>query len=108
MTIIPIDADTYNVLLTIQKSYPNLTYQNKGYDYPDKSKWTDEDNEAFKIVTDILSKAIKDFVEFNHFIFRKRDNKNVIALRFQYQYDSSFTGVGYIALTDLLNEEQTT
>lgn len=47
MTINLIDIDTYNLLKSIQESYPNLTYQNTGYDYPDKSNWSDEDVAAF-------------------------------------------------------------
>lgn len=102
MTINLIDVNTYNSLKSIQESYPNLTYQNLGYDYPDKSKWSDEDKEAFNTVTDILKKIVKGFVEFNNFRINKNDG-NAIMLRFQYQWDSSFTGVGYVKLDELLN-----
>ena len=100
MTINLIDIDTYNLLKSLQESYPNLTYQNTRFDYPDKSKWTDEDKKQFKTVTDILRNTIEGFVEFNHFVIHKK--KSYIGIRFQYPYDSSFTGVGYIKLDELL------
>jgi hypothetical protein len=105
MTINLIDIDTYNLLKSIQESYPNLTYQNIDYDKPDKSKWSGEDKEQFKIVTDILKKTIEGFVEFNHFKISKEkvSKEKVIRLRFQYYWDKSFKGVGYIKLDELLN-----
>lgn len=102
MEITLIDEPTYNLLKSIQENYPNLTYQNTGYDYPNKSKWSDEDKRQFNIVTDILKKTIKDFVEFNHFKINKNDNDAVV-LRFQYKWSNSFIGVGYVKLDELLN-----
>jgi hypothetical protein len=95
-----IDIDTYNLLKSIQESYPNLTYQNTGYDYPDKSKWDNEDKKQFDIVTDILKKIITGFVEFNNFTVSKEKG---VRLRFQYYWDKSFIGVGYLKLDELLN-----
>lgn len=101
MEITLIDEPTYNLLKSIQENYPNLTYQNTSYDYPDKSNWSDEDKKQFKIVTGILKKAIKDFVEFNHFKIYK--DTGAIVLRLQYHYSVNFVGVGYIKLDELLN-----
>jgi hypothetical protein len=100
MTITLIDFDTYQLLAEIQKSYPNLTYQNVGYDYPNKSNWSDEDKAAFNTVNNILEKSIEGFVIFNHF---RIDKNNIIRLRFQYHYDASFIGVGYLKLDELFN-----
>ena len=70
MRITLIEQHEYDMLMKVQAEHPNLTYQNKGYDYPDKSKWTPEDLEAFKKCEDFLKQCIKGFREFNHFILR--------------------------------------
>lgn len=93
----------YNLLLNIQKRFPTLTFQNVGYQYIDKNKFTAEDKEAFIEVTEILKKSIVGFREFNNFCHTK---ENKIRLRFQYNYGeedntTSFTGVGYILLDEL-------
>lgn len=104
MTIELISESQYKLLLNIQKTYPNLTYQNKGYDYPNKSKWSNEDLSQFNIVKTILNKHIKGFSEFNHF---KLNNKNEVIIRLQYNwtldepYKYPFTGVGYLPLEEL-------
>ncbi len=105
MTIELIDNEQYNRMVEIQKNHTLLTYQNTGYDYPDKSKWSDDDKKAFEEVQNILKKHIKGFSEFNHF---KLDKNNEIRLRFQYDWSAdaeihtiSFTGVGYLYLREL-------
>ena len=54
MTIKLIDLYTYNKLVDIQREYPALTYQNRGYDYLDKSKLSEKELELFNEVSDIL------------------------------------------------------
>ena len=105
MTINLIDTPTYDRLVEIQNSYPNLTYQNKGYDYPNKSKWSDEDLKAFEEVKNVLSASIHGFSELNHF---RVSTKGELEIRFQYDWSHDtdsipFTGVGYIRLSELLN-----
>lgn len=106
MTINLITKDQYNELLRIQKEFPNLSFQNVGYTYPNKNEWSEEDLNAHKIVSEVLSKSIVGFREFNHF---KLDSKNTLQIRFQYNYNAeeedkiSFTGVGYLVLDELLN-----
>ena len=105
MKIELITEEQYNKIFNIQKEYPLLTYQQKGYDTPDKTKWSEKDNIAFKEVEDILKEHIIGFNSFTNFNLTK---ENEIRLRFQYNYGAednsmSFTGVGYILLIELLN-----
>lgn len=104
MKINLISEDQYNRLKEIQKTYPKLTFNNKGYEYVRKSTFSKEDLKAFKEVSDILKARIIGFIEFNNF----QCVKDVIRLRFQYNYGAAdnslgFIGVGYIELDELLN-----
>ena len=99
MEINLISEKEFNILSGIQKKYPILTFNNKGYEYIDKSKFTDKDKKAFRIVVNILRKSIIGFSKFNNF----RVIKNEIQIRVQYHWDISFTGVGYVMLNELLN-----
>ena len=105
MTIKLVNLDTYNKLVTIQKEYPALTYQNKGYDYLDKSKLSEKEIELFNEVSDILREHIEGFSKFNNFTTTKI---GVVKVRFQYDWSAGepnglhFTGVGYLELETLL------
>ena len=105
MTIELIGLDTYNKLVGIQKEYPSLTYQNKGYDYLDKSKLSEKELELFYEVSMILKKHIKGFSVFNNFTVT---NTGIVKIRFQYDWNADeptgvpFTGVGYLELETLL------
>lgn len=103
MKITLISNEEYNVLVKLQLKYPVLTYQNKGYDYPDKTKWNTEETEVFKDIEEFLKEHITGFSSFNHFTISKEEE---IQLRFQYNYGASdntmpFTGVGYLKLREL-------
>ena len=108
MTIDLISEVTHARLLEIQKEHPKLTFQNKGYEYIDKSKFSKEDEKAFDEVSLILKDSVKGFSEFNNFII---SNQGDILVRFQYNYsadsdspnDPYFMGVGYINVGELLN-----
>lgn len=105
MTINLITEEEYNLLLEIQKEHPILTFQNQGYQYIDKSKFTEEDTNAFNKVTEILKNAIVGFSEFNNFRTTKIGE---LEIRFQYNWSAdspgvSFTGVGYLLVDELLN-----
>jgi len=106
MTIDLITKEQYDQLVLIQKGFSALTFQNEGYQYPDKSKWTEEDIEAFNTAENIISPNIVGFSKFNHFKTRKTGE---VVIRFQYNYGAdedsgtshSFTGVGYLGLEEL-------
>lgn len=104
MKIELINQTQYDRILEIQKQHPKLTFNNKGYEYIKKSELSEDDILAFQEVTNILKDHVIGFSEFNNFL----DTKDVIRLRFQYNYGAennttSFTGVGYIELDELLN-----
>jgi hypothetical protein len=105
MRIKLISQEEYLFLLDVQKRFPNLTYQNTGYNYPNKSKWSEEELDYFNQVSDILKESITGFAEFNHF---KINKKGELKIRFQYDWSAAdgglpFTGVGYLFLDELLN-----
>lgn len=105
MKIELISKEQFDRIVEIQEKHPLLTYQQKGYDYPDKSKWSEEDLSAYNEVTEILRKHIVGFDSFTNFNFNE---KTGIRIRLQYNYGAedntmSFTGVGYLYLRELLN-----
>lgn len=109
MKITLIEQHEYDMLMETQAKFPNLTYQNEGYDNPDKTKWSKEDLEAHKTCEDFLRKCINGFFTFNH--FKLRENGRV-CIRFQYDWVDpddragnllSFIGVGYLEVQELLN-----
>jgi hypothetical protein len=98
-----LSTEDYNRLVEIQKEYPKLTYNNKGYEYLDKSEFTEEESKAFNEVTELLKKVIGGFHSFNNFK-TYQSMPGQIVLRFQYDYaygnpgSTHFTGVGYLNL----------
>jgi hypothetical protein len=103
MRIELITQEEHKFLLDTQKNFPNLTYQNTGYDYPDKSLWTEEDKQAFDKVVEILRRSVLGFSSFNHFKISKSGR---IKIRLQYDWSAHdgglpFTGVGYILVDEL-------
>ena len=106
MTINLITQDEYDELLKIQKEFPNLTFQNVGYTYPNKNECSEEDLNAHKTVSKILTKSIVGFKEFNHF---RSNSLNKLSIRFQFDWNAEeeikipFIGVGYLTLDELLN-----
>jgi hypothetical protein len=105
MRIKLITPEEHAELIRIQAEHPNLTYQAKGYDTPDRSKWSEEYFVAHKNVSDILSKSVVGFHSFTNFTVRKCGG---MGIRFQYNYGAEyntmpFTGVGYLLIDELLN-----
>ena len=113
MTIERINQEQMDKILKIQKEHPLLTYQAKGYDTPDRTKWSEDDANKFKEVEDILKKHIVGFESLQNFVISR---KGEIGLRLQYDYQADLTGeersktklgyfkgVGYITLRELMN-----
>jgi hypothetical protein len=92
------EAD-YNLILKICTEHPVLTFQNIGYEYIDKSKFSESDQEAFDKVTEILKKHIVGFVEFNNFLY-SIDNK--LRLRVTY-YLTNYLKASFLNLTTKIN-----
>lgn len=107
MRINLISQGQYDLLKAIQQRSPILTFQNVGFQYIDKSKFTESDKKDFETVKDILRKAIVGFTDFNNFCHTKNGE---LRLRFHYDWTAddrsqgiSFTGVGYILCDELLH-----
>lgn len=101
MNIQLITPEQHATLLNIYNNTPALFLQNKGYQYIKKDNLSIEDKAKLKEIEDILSQSIERFRSFSNFRLSKKESE--IEIRLQYGYDSSFTGVGYILLDELLN-----
>ena len=112
MTITLITQEEYDKLLSIQKEFPALTFQNNGYEYLNMSKLTEIELEKFKEAEAILKKCILGFSKFNHFRIDKlkETKQEVLVVRFQYNWTADddysknplpFTGVGYLEVEEL-------
>lgn len=104
MKINLITTEEHAQLLGIYNDNPILTLQNKGYETPNKSKFTENDKTKHDEVTAILRKAVHGFRSFTN--FRLNNNQQIeIRLQYNYNYDGKgipFNGVGYILLDELL------
>lgn len=98
MTITLITQEEYDKLLSIQKEFPALTFQNNGYEYLNMSKLTEIELEKFKEAESILKKSILGFSKFNHFKICKEKNSDLTAIvvRFQYNWNVDYDGTGYV------------
>lgn len=100
MTIKLITKEQHERLLTIQRDVPNITFQNNGYEYIPSNKMGLKEMEAIEEVSDVLKGCIEGFRKFHN--FKLRENGKLV-VRIKYQWDSSFTGVGYVGVDELLN-----
>jgi hypothetical protein len=104
MKINLVTQEQYNTLLSIYENNSILSLQNKGYEGINKESLTQEQKDKIKEVEVILKESICGFSSFQNF---RLDKDNKIQLRLQYNYGygggTSFTGVGYILLDELLN-----
>lgn len=91
----------YNRLVELQKEYPKLTYQNRGYDTIPHDIW-DAHKEQVDEITEILSDSLLGFQKFQN--FKLRDNGDIV-IRLKYFWDTRFVGVGYFNI-GFWNEEE--
>lgn len=87
------ENDIINRLLEIQKNFPELTFQNNGYEYiPDiLSRHPEEVAE----ISSLLKQLDPDFTRFDNF---RVMHDGGIAARYHGYYDPSFIGVNYLRL----------
>ena len=107
MTIKLITKYQHSLITEIYNKYPVLILQNKGYETITK-ELTEDEKKAKNLIAEILSEHIKGYSSFTNLRTSRKESK--IELRFQYNYSeddpqarTSFTGVGYILLDELLN-----
>ena len=93
----------YDRLIELKNQFPELTFDNDGYEY--LSKETQESHkEQIEEIKQILKETIEGFSSFNN--FKPRENGS-FAVRCQYNYDRSFIGVGYFGI-ELFKDFETT
>ena len=88
--------NNYERLILIQKEYPELTFQNDGFEYLD-TEIINKHKEQIEEISKILKDTIPGFVKFNNF---KLNKKNEIEIRCQYHWDKMFVGVGYFNIEE--------
>ena len=86
--------DYYEELVKLYQEYPELTFQNKGYQYlPQEVK--ERNQEGIDKINAILEKTVEGFVRFDN--FKNRPDKN-FWVRCQTKWSPSFTGVDYFKI----------
>ena len=93
----------YERLVEIKNQYPELTFDNNGYEYIFAKK--EKHKEQVDEIEGILRKTIKGFSRFDNFKPRKDGTFDV---RCQYVWDSkiNFVGVGYFNIDEFKNFEE--
>lgn len=80
-----------NRLKDIQKKYPELTFQNKGYEYlPLKVKIDHKD--VIKEIDAIMKDFDPSYISFSNFIFNKHGN---LCIRYQCNYNHGQPGLPF-------------
>ena len=97
------DHKYFNRLTELKDNFPELTFNNNGYEYLSPKVKEDHKEQIIEIES-ILRKTIKGFDRFDNFK-PKRELDGRTYVRVQYAYDSSFIGVGYFNL-DLWKDEE--
>jgi len=115
MILTTIEQKDYDIILAIQKNFPNLTFQHEPYQEWIPAHFTEEDKNALNEVKSIIKKSITGFRNFTNFYYNK---KGILNIRFYYDWSYGwnndidkivvrqsipFTGVGYLELQELLN-----
>ena len=97
----------YQRLREIQAQYPELTFQNVGYEYLSKEV-KEEHAEQIAEISEILKATIGGFQRFDNFKIKK-NGLVVIRCQFDWSYKDGqrpFYGVGYFPITDWLDYEK--
>lgn len=81
----------YNRLGELKEAFPELTFNNDGYQYLG-SAVKEKHAEQIKEITDIMKKQFPNFVRFDN--FKPREDGG-FAVRCQTQWSPAFTGVEY-------------
>jgi hypothetical protein len=99
----------YERLDKIRQDYPELTFDNNGYEYLSADVKERHENQIEEI-TDILSEAVPGFIKFNNFKPRKDGSFDVrMQVDWCYGTDSKlgfFDGVDYVCLESFKGLEQ--
>lgn len=97
MTIKLISQDTYDELESLARDYPDLVFQNEGYEYL-KAEVTESRAVQISRISEILKDHVSGFVKFFNF---KNSREHGLVLRFDFLWAPWFTGVGYLPIAHL-------
>jgi hypothetical protein len=105
MQIKLISPEDHQKLIKWSEDYPNLIFQNDGYEYINKSKLSEEELQAITDIEALLKNHITGFSKFFNY---KKSKKGELKLRFDYNWGAAdksrqFIGVGYLLVDELLN-----
>lgn len=95
----------HEALLSAYNNYPELFLQNDGYEYIGRNTISEPAKQELKKVESVLKDVICGFYEFSNFCHSK-DGQIRLRIQYNWNYDqdcASFSGVGYVLLTELLN-----
>lgn len=100
--------NAYQRLKEIKDQYPELTFQNEGYQYLPKEV-RERHAEQIEEISSILRQTIVGFIEFNNF---KTHEDGTVTVRVQFNWEAEkdnsnvgyFAGVGYFDLELFRNE----
>ena len=92
---------SYDRLVELKNTYPELTFNNDGYEYL-KPEVKEAHKAQIEEISDILKETVFGFVRFDNFKPRKSGS---FAVRMQTHWDERFTGVQYNDIEDFKNEE---
>jgi len=92
-------SKNYKRLVELQKKYPELTYNNNGYDEINEDVMTRHQKQIKEISAILKEELPKSFVRFQNFTPR-RDGSIAIRCQVIYDHVSYFQGVDYIPITD--------
>lgn len=88
------DVNYYKELNKLREEYPDLTFNNDGYqNIPVEIREANKTGQ--QKIEELLKEAVKGFVEFQNFKPRK---DGTYAVRCQTKWDAQFTGVSYFPL----------
>ena len=95
------NKSNYDRLVDLKNTYPELTFNNDGYEY--LSREVKESHKAqIEEISAILKETVFGFVRFDNFKPRKNGS---FAVRMQTKWSEMFTGVQYNDIEDFKNEE---
>lgn len=86
----------YNMLKEYKQQYPKLTFDNDGYEYL-SIEIKESHKKQIEEINNILKKIITGYVEFNNF---KPQKNGSFSIRYQYNWNEHFIGVGYANIED--------
>ena len=91
-------ANNGDLLMGIYKAFPELTLQNKGYEYLPKEIQSEYKN-IIDVALELVQLSIPEATEFNNFTLKK-DGRVYVRIQYRWDPEISFIGVGYFPVKE--------